>query len=688
MKQILLSFLQFACLAASVVVASGAPPVTLLPGVPIWVSPEAPKPVLLAVKDLQRDLEKVLGAPSPVVNRMPASGMPVIVVAGKGEQPQFRDNRVSGTEAHAVIARPGKQIVLQGEDIRGTVYAVYSFSEAVLGVPPLWFWSSLVPAKRPSIDVDSNLRIAFGPASVKWRAWFPNDQDLLTPWRARSVENFEAFIESMLRLKLNTREGSLMDQECFNEPYTVGREAKLVRDRGLVFTGHHVNIFGSSYNHWNDYWRKIRKREPPKLSVNNVQEIVEFWRYHIESAMKAGLTSIWQLGFRGSRDIPFWETFADAPEGDAARAAMIQSMLERQVKLVREVTRDPAPVMRATFYNENSDFVAAKLLKPPTDPGLIWVFVAARRDHFPAADVMEIPIPDGAPVGYYLNFQFTSSGAHLASAEGPWKMEQNHRTVRTATGRPLTFSVVNAGNIREFLLELSSSSAMMWDFEGFNASDFVLRFCNQYFGPAGPEAAKLYWRFYESYWQQRKPDLLGFHRQYLFQDLRYARALEQLLPLTGKPYSPNPLADRALDKGGRYFRIVPQDSGAESQLDAILAGTSVAIEKLERIVKDADALVVKLSEKDRVFFNDQLRVQAMFMLETNRTLRSVVLSLQAKENREQAKARLSDAQASAARMRTVLSEAEHGVFQGWYDADRVFGIAKIQKHIADALRVQ
>ena len=45
---------------------------------------------------------------------------------------------------------------------------------------------------------------------------------------------------------------------------------------------------------------------------------------------------------------------------------------------------------------------------------------------------------------YYMNLQFTSTGAHLAPAEGPWKMEANYRYVNTRG--PLTFSVVNAGN--------------------------------------------------------------------------------------------------------------------------------------------------------------------------------------------------------------------------------------------------
>lgn len=674
------------CTLTLVTRVTAAEPVALRPGVPIHASQSAPTPIRRAIEDLQRDLAKVLGAPSRLTDAPPGGKAPAIVIAGPGEHPQLRRSDVKGFEAHAVFVTPDNQIVLQGEDTRGVIYAIYTFSEAVLGVPPLWFWSTWQPDRRPSIPVSRDLNLVFGPASVKWRAWFPNDQDLLTPWRARSQENFEAFLETMLRLKFNTREGALMDQSSFNEPYSVGREARLVRDRGLVFTGHHVNIFGSSYNHWNDYWRKIRKVDPPPLSVKNVDALREFWRYHIESGLKSDIPTIWQLGFRGSRDIPFWETFADSPATDPERAAMIQAMLALQVRLLKEVTGEAAPLMRATFYNENSDFVAQRLLKPPAEPTLIWVFVAARRDHFPAPDVLNIKVPEHAPVGYYLNFQFTSTGAHLASAEGPWKMEQNYRMVRKAVGRPLTFSVVNAGNIREFLLELSASAAIMWNFDTFDASAFVLQFCSQYFGQSGPEVARLYWRFYDSYWQQQKSDLPGFQRQYLFQDMRYARALEQLLPLVGKAYNPNPLNDRGIDRGGRYFRISPADSGATTQLEAVLTGTGASIKKLEALIQDADQIMATLPPDKRPFFNDHLRVQARFMLEANRTLNSVVQSLQAQQNITEALARIADAEQSAARMRSVLSEAEHGKFSGWYDGDRLFGIARIRTLVHEAKR--
>lgn len=664
-----------------------ADPVVLRPGVPIYLSGSASGPVRYAIRDLQRDLKNVLGSESPVVSDLAGlRGHPAIVVLDPQSGPaDLRDESIRGWESHGVFARP-PLVVLQGSDVRGTIYAIYTFSERFLGVPPLWSWASWKPESKQQITVAADTRVLFAPPYVKWRAWFPNDEDLLTPWRARSQENFEAFLETMLRLKMNTREGSTMDPEAFDEPYRAGREARLARDRGLAFTGHHVYTLGASYSHWALYWRKVRKREPPPLEVSNVPALKDFWQYHIETAVREKLEMIWTIGFRGNGDTPFWNTFHDAPATDAERAHIIQSMMREEVELLKKVTGNPAPPMRSTLYNENSDFFTKGLLRPPDDPTLIWNFVAARRDHFPAEDIRNFQPPPTRPIGYYLNFQFTSTGAHLAQAEGPWKMEKNYRMLAAISPRPLEFSVVNAGNIREFLLELSANARMMWDFKTYNTDVFLREFCAQYFGAdAADRVAALYHDFYNAYWTQKKPDIPGFERQYVFQDMRYARAIEQLLPQLRKGRDPNPLRDGSMDVGGRYFRIVPEDSGAATQLEAIRNGTTASVARFEKVVAACDALLPVVSSRGRNFLNDHLCVQAHFLLELNRVLRGVANALDALPDSQRTVQFLLESQEAARHMRIALHMAEHDRFENWYAGDRLFGLNKMDTNLAEAI---
>ena len=101
--------------------------------------------------------------------------------------------------------------------------------------------------------------------------------------------------------------------------------------------------------------------------------------------------------------------------------------------------------------------------------------------------------------------------------------------------------------------------------------------------------AALYRDFYESYWTQKKPDLEGFDRQYIFQDMRYARAMEQILPQLAKGRGLNPLNETKMDKNGGYFRTVPADNGAQSQIEALVKGTTLSISRLTAVVDQANA---------------------------------------------------------------------------------------------------
>lgn len=661
--------------------AFGAEAVRLKPGVEVVLPADAPPALARAVEDLRRDLEKVLGKPSPL-RRAAAevTGETAIIVLPPGATSSLARSDIRGLESHGVFTARDERgrpcVVLQGADLRGAIYAVYTFSENFLGVPPLWIWASWSPQTRETIDVPA-APLLFPPPAVRWRAWFPNDRDLFDAWIRKSDENYDAVFETMLRLKLNTLEGGLTDAKSWDTPGAAGREALHARDRGLAITGHHMRPFGSSLSQWDSYWRKIRKQEPPALAVKNVEALKEFWKYHIDTTLKNHIEAVWLVAFRGNGDIPFWETFKDAPAEPAARAAVIQSMLATQIDLLKQATGEGHPLMRLTLYNENSDLVAAGLLKLPAEPSLIWTFVAARRDHYPPPDLLATTIPAGQPVGYYMNFQFTSTGSHLAQAEGPWKMEANYRTVAAKADGPPAFSVVNAGNIREHLLELSANAAMMWNLEAYKTDAFLDGFCRAYFGAerAG-EAAGLYRAFFNAYWCPRKSDLPGFDRQYVFQDQRYARAITTLAAMLAKPTVATPLSERDLSMPGRYYRIVPADNGAADQVGAIIAGTEASVARWQEVVRQADALLPRLPQGSRTFFNDNLRTQARFMLATTQTLNHLAKAYAAKGagRADEAKKQLDAARAAAAALPAILKEAEHGRFSAWYASDRLFNV--------------
>ncbi len=679
------------CLIAFVFpVVASASAVRLTPGVPVLVPAGTPASVRLAVADLQRDLEKVLGQASPVVtDAKDLRGRAAIMILLDGAaQPSLHEPAVTGREAHGIHVREiagHSCVVLEGSDPRGAIYAIYSFSDEFLDIPPLWYWADWVAPHRSAIEVPADTNRIFPPAYVRWRAWLNNDEDFLSPWRARRPANNQAVYETILRLKYNTYEvGGIADLRPGAARYAVSRDVADANARGLVITDHHTSPLGSNLKGWDNFWRK-EGREPPPLSVRNPGNLKAFWRYHVETAQRAGLESVWTVVFRGDHDIPFWETFPDAPTDTAGRARVMSDMLAAQVAVVKEVTGDPAPNLRTTFYNEGSAMFAAGLLHPPAEPTLIWNFVAARRDHFPTPDVRGFKAPPGQLIGYYFNFQFTSTGSHLAAAEGPWKMAANYRIIDAIGTRPLAFTVVNAGNIREHLTELSANAAMMWQFKEFDADAFLRAYSARYFGQdQADEIARLYRAYYHSYWEQKRPDIPGFDRQYIFQDERYARAVEMMLNDMEKSVTrPNPLDGNPLDNSDTgslgYFRVEPQP-GDSGQIDTLLRGTAESGKKFAAVAMEEDARL-RMTGPGAIFLQDNLVARTKLMVALNSLLHETALAYQAQGEGTAQRRHLAAALTAADAARAALDSTKHGPFDQWYASDHLFGLSSLRQRL-------
>jgi hypothetical protein len=691
--------------ATGVVYGQGNPAVTLSGSTVILLDQTENIAIKRSVTDLQRDMKKVLGSAPKIISSLAAAGKNenLIVVSSKGTATKaFREPGITDFEAHLLttVQYAGhKAVVLQGADTRGTIYAVYTFSEKFLGIPPLWIWTSFEPVKRKQIEVPANTHLYFPPAMVKYRAWFPNDKDLLSPWQARSTENYDAIFETMLRLKLNTREGYLIDAESWNHPYQASKEARYARDRGLKLSFTHTAPFGATFTNWERYWKNIRHQKMPLL-LKNVTGLKEFWTYHIETIKREKLDVIWQIGFRGLGDKPFWRrTFADArdePKEDKDRAAIINSMLALQVALLKEETGENHPLMKITIYNEASDFLAKDLLVLPDEPNLILNYSNVRGDHYPPQELQQFKAELATrPIGYYLNFQFTGTGSHLVAGEGPWKMEQNFRYLAQKIGKAPTFSVVNTGNVREHILELSANAAMMQDFKTYQTDEYLKSYCNTYYGKSQvSQLVNLYRNYYSAYWQPRKSDIPAFQRQYVFQDLRYARGLTQIYTLWNRPYLENPFNDKnkgiggAMATEGRQFSIVPADNGASNQVDAAITGLQNSAKRFKALALSADSVYHLLPAGKKVFFNDDLYVPIRFMAAANEALGNLVAGYKARYLGKTGEAivNVQNALKALASLKEIKAEGNHGRFDGWSLPEKNFGIDSIQSNIQGLLK--
>ena len=632
--------------------------------VTIVVSPGECSQVKLAVDALCRDFEKVMGFRPAVATAPTGKGTEIMVANGatEGSDAMIADEKkIAGFEAHRVYAdNSANRIFAYGTDMRGTIYAIYTLSEKILGVPPLWYWCSWQPEEKDSINIDGELDILFNSPAVRYRAWFPNDEDLFNPWRAKSSDNNELWLETMLRLKLNTVEHTA----TVTTSGTLNSEAMLYKKYGLVLTSHHMVSLNNSFANWDAYWRDVRHTTPPALSVKDLTSLKAFWQYSIDAVKNSGVENLWQIAFRGKTDEPFWNVFVDAPSSDKERGQIITDMVKIQYDMICESTGDDNPFVRMTFYDEISSLLAAGHIQPPKASNMLWTFVAGRRDHYPYDDLVNWQNTDNVQLGYYMNLQFYSTGAHLAPAEGPWKMEDNYRYVMGKG--PLTFSVVNAGNLREFLMEMSANASMMWNPDTYTTDSFLKSFCAQYFGEENAEAISgLYRDYYYSYWNQKTPDFPGgFDRQYVFQDLRHSQVIKMIYN-TWNTYKDNPLTEIGFESvPGRTFRIE-----GPSQVDAMLEGLPKEAAAFAKVAGDCDAMMANVADGQQTFFYDHLAAYAHYMAHLSKATYHFVHAYKYDADRY---TDLSTALDEMKAAQGSLLESEHDVFDRWYDTDDKF----------------
>jgi hypothetical protein len=247
------------------------------------------------------------------------------------------------------------------------------------------------------------------------------------------------------------------------------------------------------------------------------------------------------------------------------------------------------------------------------------------------------------------------------------------------------------GNIREFVLELSANAKMLWDYNSYNSGDFMIDYCSQYFGSEhAKEIAILYKDFYDSYWQPKESVFPGMQRQFLFQDLRYARAFDHIYRVfysSGDSLNMNPLREIGYESvPGRTFRIDNEFNKSRNQVDALLYGMEITIPKFESVAARCSEMKDQLDTGKRTFFNDNLRIFSYYMSHLSKALYRYVYAYKYQGEKEVLIKNLELAHNEAVVAKEYLKEGEHGAFSTWYsnadDMTRTFQIDSLIENLA------
>jgi hypothetical protein len=311
--------------------------------------PDASGPVKLAVEDLRNDFAKVLGVRPGVAAQ--ANAVAVEIGAPTG----------GAAESFSIAVR-GNHVVLAGADMRGTLYAIYTFSQEWLGVDPMYYWTDKAPTKRASIAVPATLNHAYPAPLFKYRGFFINDEDQLTGWAPGEASDhsgiskavMDKIFETILRLK-----GNIVVPSTWAFP--TDPQMKWVGERGLILNQHHAIPVGMNVARW--------PADVPYNYTRNPEILERAWTNAVHS-YDPKQEILWSVGLRGLSDVSYAAMDPSVVGNDKAQGLLISKAIAAQMRIVR--AWQPNAQFVTDLWQEGARLMAAGLLTVPPEVGTVW----------------------------------------------------------------------------------------------------------------------------------------------------------------------------------------------------------------------------------------------------------------------------------------------------------------------------
>jgi hypothetical protein len=331
----------------------------------LFVSPNAAAPVQKAAQDLAGDMEKVFGSPVQIVHNPAQAHATTLWISNGSNLPQGV-TKPSGWERlhlqavnHPAAGSPAAHaVVLTGSDMRGTIYAIYQFSQQFLGVDPLYWWTDHPPRRRTSVSIADDLSETEGPR-FHYRGFFINDEDLLTGWAAGkktgiSLKVWNRIYETILRLK-----GDMVAPGTWifsDEP-----QIKLAGGRGLIVTQHHAIPLGLNVARW--------PKDVPYNYTEHPEILDRAWRNAVR-AYPPGVEVLWTVGLRGLSDVTYASSDPSVRGNNQALGRLISKAIASQIRIVRSVHPDAQFI--TNLWQEGARLVQQGDLNIPPQVHKVW----------------------------------------------------------------------------------------------------------------------------------------------------------------------------------------------------------------------------------------------------------------------------------------------------------------------------
>jgi hypothetical protein len=669
-----------------------APAVTIDSSVTIVESAQESGPVKRATQDLLGDFTKVFGHAPKLVNTLEEAGPVAILIADRTRVPAgVQCATATDIEAFAfsTAALPGHAkpkriaVCLTGADMRGTIFAIYEFSQTYLGIDPMYLWTDKQPEKRSSITLPAGFLKVFPRPVFRYRGFFPNDEDLLTGWAPPakgeqtgiSLAVWDNIFETILRLK-----GNMIVPGTWIFPDD--SQVHAASERGLIVNQHHAIPLGVNVARWPN-------NVPYNFSTN--PEILRRAWTNAVAAYNPDEEILWSVGLRGLSDSSYASLDPSVRNNDPLLGERVSEAVKEQIEIVR--AKYPNAQFVTDLWQEGARLMQNGYLKIPSEVLLVW------------ADTGYGDMQDGGKVaagqGAYFHTAMMNGQANQLSEMVPVSVIHSELGRYIKAGAT-SYILVNTSDLRPVVMTTRALMEEAWGGLPTEESDtdgaYYRRWATEEFGAKSAD------------------ELAGVYKDYFAAPSArtgFGFGPPGLTSAGNAPPPPPPLSNVKREEGDNHYhseiRRLLLDILSEHQVESVPSqspkwtmprlmpsfNAQMQSTVLERDIKeceeaqprwdavwkravDAENLV---SPDRRDYYQAELLTMITINQESNRALLLVARAIQDSSagNADKANAEIASALNSLDEIQRAMSAAEYGKWKNFYRGDWLTGVFRTRE---------
>jgi len=356
------------------------------------------------------------------------------------------------------------QIILSGKGDLGTMWAIYSFLEKELKVPPFYKIEGLHLSPIESLELENKTVNEF--PKTKFRGWFINDEDLLTDFKYEGRREIDypfyknvirkdmmnLIAETALRFRMNLIIPSTIID--ITSPFEDGL-LEVCSKRGLYLSQHHIEPLGVSKFGFSKF-AKANGYEDGFSYISNKEALVKCWEEYVRRWSKYPRV-VWQLGLRGGTDKPVWASDKSVGSSNKERGALISEAMLTQYNIVKN--NYPYELnFSSTLWMEGAELLGTGDIVLPDD--VIIAFSDIGMSQLFGNDFFNVRRKENVNYGVYYHAGYWHTGPHLAEGVRPEKMIYAYNLTREY--RSDYYSMLNVANVKDLTFTIYINSHIFW----------------------------------------------------------------------------------------------------------------------------------------------------------------------------------------------------------------------------------